>query len=286
MPRFTSKTSSDDPAVFGSSAGEGVHGESTSITFMAGVAGVAANLNGIGPGVLGDSKGDGPGVVGRANNDAGVIGFHGDPALNETTVANDAGKAGVFGASQNGAGVLGYSRDVNSPAVYAFGGLRAIALGKLRAATFVGDVEVDGDILLPGADCAEHFDVADSDSVEPGSVVVIDPDGGGLRQSCEAYDLKVAGVVSGAGSYRPGVVLDNRPQSAGRLPVSLVGKVFCKVDARYAPIDIGDLLTSSPTPGHAMKATDPTRAFGAIIGKALRPLGTGRDVIPILVALG
>jgi len=34
-----------------------------------------------------------------------------------------------------------------------------------------------------------------------------------------------------------------------------------------------------------MKATDPLRSFGAIIGKALRPLAAGRGMIPILVAL-
>ena len=115
--------------------------------------------------------------------------------------------------------------------------------------------------------------------------MVIDGDGA-LRQSREAYDTKVAGVVSGAGTYRPGLVLDKQSESARRLPVSLVGKVFCKVDAQYSPIDVGDLLTSSPTAGHAMKATDSTRAFGAIIGKALRPLRAGCDVIPILIALG
>jgi hypothetical protein len=54
---------------------------------------------------------------------------------------------------------------------------------------------------------------------------------------------------------------------------------------RAAPIEVGDLLTTSPTPGHAMKATDPVRAFGAVIGKALRALGDGQGLIPILVAL-
>jgi hypothetical protein len=34
-----------------------------------------------------------------------------------------------------------------------------------------------------------------------------------------------------------------------------------------------------------MKATDPTRAFGAVIGKALEPLDAGEGLIPILVAL-
>jgi hypothetical protein len=57
------------------------------------------------------------------------------------------------------------------------------------------------------------------------------------------------------------------------------------VDANREPIEVGDLLTTSPTPGHAMKATDPVRAFGAVIGKALHPLKTGHALIPILVAL-
>jgi hypothetical protein len=70
-----------------------------------------------------------------------------------------------------------------------------------------------------------------------------------------------------------------------RLPIALVGKVSCKVDASYSPIEIGDMLTTSPTPGHAMRVTDSGRAFGAVIGKALRPLAEGRGHIPILVAL-
>jgi len=65
----------------------------------------------------------------------------------------------------------------------------------------------------------------------------------------------------------------------------LVGKVYCKVDSRYAAIEVGDLLTTSPTPGHAMKALDREQAFGAVIGKALRPLAEGQGLIPILIAL-
>jgi hypothetical protein len=64
-----------------------------------------------------------------------------------------------------------------------------------------------------------------------------------------------------------------------------MGKVYCKVDASKVPIVIGDLLTTSSTPGHAMKAVDPGQAFGAVIGKALRPLAGGRGLVPILVAL-
>jgi hypothetical protein len=157
----------------------------------------------------------------------------------------------------------------------------------VRNAAGTPTIEVDGeagDIRLLGADCAENFDIAAVSGVEPGSVVVLDKDGK-LCQSSEAYDKKVAGVISGAGAYRPGIILDRQSGPEGRMPVALVGKVYCKVDADYGPIGVGDLLTTAPTPGHAMKAADPYQAFGAIIGKALRPQPEGKGLIPILVAL-
>jgi len=52
------------------------------------------------------------------------------------------------------------------------------------------------------------------------------------------------------------------------------------VDARYVSIEVGDLLTTAPTPGHAMKATDPQKAFGAVIGKALRSLKSFHTLCP------
>jgi hypothetical protein len=45
------------------------------------------------------------------------------------------------------------------------------------------------------------------------------------------------------------------------------------------------LLTTADAPGYAMKAVDPARAFGAVLGKALRPLQSGQGLIPILIAL-
>ena len=95
----------------------------------------------------------------------------------------------------------------------------------------------------------------------------------------------VAGVLSGAGNLRPGIILDRRTGPDPRVPVALMGKVECKVDAGHAAIEIGDLLTTSPTPGHAMRASDPVSAFGSVIGKALRPMASGRGLVPILVAL-
>jgi hypothetical protein len=158
------------------------------------------------------------------------------------------------------------------------------------AGYFEGNVEVKGDVvLLDGAgDCAERFDVEADAAIGPGTVMVLDESE--LLRACErGYDKRVVGVLSGAGDLRPGLILDPYKErgdsSHTRMPLALVGRVYCKVDAQYAPVEIGDLLTSSPTRGHAMKASDSSLAFGAVIGKALRGQKSGRGLIPILIAL-
>jgi hypothetical protein len=155
--------------------------------------------------------------------------------------------------------------------------------GTLRVSS---DLTVDQDVILSVAarDCAEDFEVSSSGDIEPGTVMVMDDDGA-LRPSEHDYDRRVAGVVSGAGGYRPGVILGRTGSPEPRVPLALIGKVFCKADAQYGSIAVGDLLTTSPTEGHAMKASDHTRAFGAVIGKALSPLSEGTGFVPILIAL-
>jgi hypothetical protein len=141
-----------------------------------------------------------------------------------------------------------------------------------------------GDIILRNADCAEEFCVAEAADAAAGTVMVLDGEGL-LQPSRSAYDKRVVGVVSGAGQYRPGILLDKQPEAANREPIALMGKVFCQVTAEAASIEAGDLLTTSDLPGYAMKASDPRRAFGAVIGKAMKPLAAGRGLIPILIAL-
>lgn len=147
-----------------------------------------------------------------------------------------------------------------------------------------GDITATGDVLLANADCADEFDVMDDEPSEPGTVMVIDQLGK-LQRSQDAYDKRAAGVISGAGEFRAAITLDKRSSSAKRVAVALVGKVYCKVDAQYSPIEVGDLLTTSSTSGHALKAADSVKAFGAVIGKALGSLQSGQGLIPMLVAL-
>ena len=147
-----------------------------------------------------------------------------------------------------------------------------------------GSIKTNGDILLTNADCAEDFDICETENVEAGTVMVLGEEGV-LYPSQQAYDKRVAGVVSGAGQYKPGIVLDKQDTGKLRKPIALMGKVYCKVDAEYGDIEIGDLLTTSPTPGHAMKVSDPLKAFGTVIGKALRPFSAGQGLVPVLIAL-
>jgi hypothetical protein len=58
-----------------------------------------------------------------------------------------------------------------------------------------------------------------------------------------------------------------------------------KVDASYGAIRPGDLLTTSSTPGYAMKVSNRRMVPGAIIGKALGSLDAGTGLIPVLVTL-
>jgi hypothetical protein len=84
----------------------------------------------------------------------------------------------------------------------------------------MGNVTAAGDIQLMSADCAEDFDVCTTDDTEPGTVMVLAADGI-LHQNCNPYDRRVAGVVSGAGDYKPGIVLDKRASGDARKPVAL-----------------------------------------------------------------
>lgn len=147
-----------------------------------------------------------------------------------------------------------------------------------------GSIRVSGDVILTGADCAEAFAVQAAESVAPGSILVIAEDGT-LRECDSAYDKCVAGVVSGAGDLRPGVVLNRGVDQSDHLPLALVGTVHCRVDASYGAIGVGDMITTSPTPGHGMRADDSARAFGAIVGKALGTLAEGQGTVRLLVGL-
>jgi hypothetical protein len=140
--------------------------------------------------------------------------------------------------------------------------------------------------LYGGADLAEPFEMTDDQEIPKGAVVIIDDENPGrLKISDSAYDTRVAGVISGAGGVNPGIKLKQTGIIEGHQEVALTGRVYVQADAANAPIKPGDLLTTSNTRGHAMKVVDPTQAQGAIIGKAMTKLDSGRGLVLVLVTL-
>lgn len=254
-------TGGDGAGVFGrSDTGAGLRGESIDAP------GVLARSRHA-QGLWADTTGDAPGVLGTSSLAQGVWG--------ESVAVNRSGVAGVGNA---GHGVVGETRSPHHAGV--------LGRGPDWAARFEGkvhilrDLLVDGDIVLTGADLAEQFTVVGE--AAPGDVVVL---GGAdsVHRSDVPYDSRVAGVISGAGDYRPAIVLDRT--GPGRHSLAMAGKVWVHVTADAAPVRVGDLLTTSGVPGLAMRAVDPTRSHGAVLGKALDALPEGRGLIRALVAL-
>lgn len=221
------------------------------------------------PPLYGYANANQPGVYGGSifGNKPGVSGVHGGAGH------------GVFGDSVGGVGVFG-----RGPYLAGYFEGDVTIMGTLAVEGNVNVFGVGNDICLVNADCAEDFDISGAVKVDPGTVMVLDDDGA-LSPCAAAYDKRVAGVISGAGDYKPAIVLDGHKTSGNRQPVALLGKVCCKADAQFGAIAIGDLLTTSPTPGHAMLASEPGRSFGTIIGKALGSLESGQGLVPMLVAL-
>lgn len=126
---------------------------------------------------------------------------------------------------------------------------------------------------ITGGDVAEARHPAMGHIIEPGMVVVFDEnEPGTIRTTTKPYDKKAAGVVSGKGKYFAGVCLLEGELKKGALPVAQIGTV--EVYA-IGPVEVGDLLTTSAVPGHAMAATDPYKCLGTIIGKATTSLKLG-----------
>ncbi len=141
--------------------------------------------------------------------------------------------------------------------------------------------------ITGGSDVAEPFDVSSpSGGVLPGSVVVIDEESPGhLKESSQAYDTRVAGVLSGANGIHPGIQMQQQGLLEGGRNVALTGRVYVRADTANGAIKPGDLLTTSDTPGHAMRVSDHAKAQGAILGKAMSGLTQGRGMVLVLVTL-
>jgi hypothetical protein len=263
------------------------------------------------------------GVVGYAtevhDGDDGAGGWFENNAtsVSETKLRDGRG-AGVHAVSDRGDGVFaeGYRYGVvgrstngsNAGVVGVKSGFDVATRGFARSYGVYsrGDAAVDGNIYITGTgysdggyqayggnlDVAEWTKVSDK-TIESGDVVVIDRSNKKeVKKSSSASSPLVAGIISTKPAFCAGGQNDGNkenPLSADQMKakgyrmLALAGQVPCKVSAENGPIEVGDLLTSSNTPGHAMKATDPK--IGTIIGKAMEPLASGKGTITVLVTL-
>ena len=238
-----------------------------------------------GAAVFGEGQ-NGIGTLGASNSAEGVYG-----TSNSGT--------GVYGqSSSSGTGVEGRSSSGTGMQAHSFSGTYIFEafdsfLGNRRFAV----VRANGNVLADGAytgpaDFAEVMKVSGTqEDYEPGDVLAIGADGK-LVKTNAPYASSLAGVYS----TKPGFVGDTDIAASGingyenranedRVPVALLGIVPAKVSAENGPIMPGDLLTTSATPGHAMKCTDKVQCFGATLGKALERLDSGTGVIRVLVTL-
>jgi hypothetical protein len=269
-----------------STNGQAIWGHSQS---QVGVIGVSEGFDG----VWGESHAEGfSGVSGRDTHPKGGNGVWGSSdagrgvtglsVSGQAIYGHSQAQAGVVGESDGFDGVYGVSNHAEHAGVSGHNSRDGLAGWFGGKVVITRDLEVAGDVVLANADIAEDFQVA-NEALDPGTVLCVGDDEQ-LRPCDREYDGRVVGVLSGAGEFRPGIILDRTRVEPTRGPVALTGRVYCKADASDAPIHPGDQLTTSAITGHAMRA-EAQRAPGAVLGKALRSLPSGRGLIPILVTL-
>lgn len=170
---------------------------------------------------------------------------------------------------------------------------------------WVGDLSIKGSYFARDLDLAEYIP-ATNPILEPGDVVVIDDAAkDSVKLSTEPYDTKVAGIISTSAGFILGapdlislpqdkenslndemkieIERIEKSQLQGKVKLTLAGRVPCKVSTENGAIKPGDLLTTSATPGHAMKCTE--AKLGSVLGKALEPLNSGTGKIMVLISL-
>ena len=149
-----------------------------------------------------------------------------------------------------------------------------------------GHVLSDGDFYGAGfesgsADVAEWVPV--SEPVEPGDVLEIDPENPGhYRKARGPCSQLVAGVVS----TEPGFVLAHGGDTEDKALLALMGIVPVKVTDEGGPIQPGDLLVVSSTPGYAMRWDPDSGIPCALVGKALEPFERWHGMVLALLIGG
>jgi hypothetical protein len=152
-------------------------------------------------------------------------------------------------------------------------------------------------LSLPGSHYAVEFKGVST--TEFGTVMVMGPRDSVVPCSTRNNKRVVGVVASGIGT----AVYLKSGEAGGKVSVAVAGIALCKVDATTVPVEVGDMLVTSDTVGHAQRLVsqrieatllsegsdgpaDVPPYPGMILGKALAPLARRqRGVIPVLVSL-
>lgn len=240
------------------------------------------------------------GVMGASNRDFGLYGVGGTSADGGVYgEANYVLGAGVW-AENNGGGMAIYAEG-NAPAPSGHAYPTLYLVQKDSGGDFVvgadswlgsrywrvdrtGKGFFNGGTQNSGADFAEQMAVeGEEDDYEPGDVLVISPKTDRMVElSTQPFATTVIGVYSTQPAVLAGAPDTNDPLSG--IPVAITGIVPCKVSAENGAIQRGDLLVTSSTQGHAMRAGE-NPPQGTVLGKALGELSTGTGIIYVLVTL-
>jgi hypothetical protein len=233
------------------------------------VATFGSSAGGGGGSWLSSSAGANVAFLGLSTEDKGMLSLANPNGQMFALIRNQANQNGgivwTFNSKGKVAAALGNSAEEGGGVwVYGAEGDLVASISESKSKPGVGTM-----YIKQGQDYAELFDIAERAGLEPGSVVSAASTGGGIALSDRAYDPKVVGVLSGAGSLHPAMAVGSRSDGTLDHAVALAGQVYVRVSVEGGAIVPGDLLVASTTPGVAMRASDRTRAFGSVVGKAV-----------------
>ena len=271
--------------VFGKGLTYGVHG-SYQNTLHHGYLGAS------GAGVLGEStslgvKGVGNTIGVKGENSQGDYGYLGYTNIGVYGVGIGTGVYGYTRRDATTPVALGTSRGVLAQVILdnASGGAMGVhssIVGTTVNGTYYSGYFGSGGITGGGTYMGLAADLRTGDAVdiaeliygaaEAGDVVVADPENPEtVLPSSNPYDTSVVGIISTKPHLIMGMDIIRNSEGeftedidivklavSGRVPVKVTGSV-----------SIGDLLTTSSVPGHAMKCDEISKCIGSIVGKAL-----------------
>ncbi|EMJ46485.1 discoidin domain-containing protein [Leptospira santarosai] len=226
----------------------------------------------------------GAGIIGAARN-TGLIGYGEKFGVRGDSSSDDKDGAGIVGLAKRGFGGVFHSR--SGVALLATGkGIPAFGeVGSGKAFLAEGESEFSGTVRIStekNSDCiARVFSVNPADVISEGDILVMGEDGR-LQKAKTNNATHTIGVAVKSAALLLG---DHIPASGGKdhWLVAVSGVVTVNADASSYPIQPGSLLVTGLTGGHAVRISAESLRPGALFGKALTPLRSGRGQIQVLL---